>query len=106
MVHSVLKQLGYTVIAAEQAKDALETVQSGNTPIDLLITDVIMPVMNGRELAERIQAVRPGIRCLYMSGYTADVIAQHGVLDAERQFLAKPFSIMDLARKVRAVLDG
>ena len=77
-----------------------------NGPIQLLITDVVMPQMNGRQLAERLHAARPGLRCLYMSGYTADVIAHRGVLEAGVSFIAKPFSLAALAEKVREVLDA
>ena len=73
--------------------------------IHLLITDVIMPEMNGRELAERLQSLYPDLKCLFMSGYTADVIAHHGVLDEGVHFIQKPFSKRDLATTVRKALD-
>jgi FixJ family two-component response regulator len=69
------------------------------------MTDVVIPGMNGRELAEKLQALRPSIKSLYMSGYPADVIAHHGVLDPDVFFIEKPFSLTDLAEKVREVLD-
>jgi FixJ family two-component response regulator len=75
-------------------------------PIQLLITDVVMPQMNGRQLAERLGVARPGLKCLYMSGYTADVIAHRGVLNEGVRFIGKPFSLAVLAEKVREVLDG
>jgi two-component system, cell cycle sensor histidine kinase and response regulator CckA len=71
----------------------------------LLITDVVMPEMNGRELAKNLLSRRPGIKCLFTSGYTANVIAHHGVLDEGVHFLRKPFSQDDLAAKVREALD-
>ena len=74
--------------------------------IHLLLTDVIMPEMNGRELARRLEAVRPQMKDLYMSGYTADIIASHGVLDAGTHFLQKPFTMMQLAAMLRKALDA
>jgi YesN/AraC family two-component response regulator len=74
--------------------------------IDLLITDVIMPGMNGKDLAHNLQSMNPQLKCLYMSGYTADAISQHGVLDEGVCFIQKPFSLPDLATKVREVLDS
>lgn len=72
----------------------------------MLATDVVMPGMNGLELCERQRTQRPGLKCLYLSGYTADVIAQRGVLPEGTNFLQKPYSLRALAAKVRAVLDG
>jgi two-component system, cell cycle sensor histidine kinase and response regulator CckA len=72
---------------------------------NLLITDVVMPEMNGRALAEQLRAARPNIKCLYMSGYTADVIAHRGILEEGVNFIQKPFGSNDLATKVRQVLD-
>jgi PAS domain S-box-containing protein len=106
MAQTILSQLGYTVITAKKPDKAIELVQTYNGKIDLLLTDVIMPLMNGRELAERFESIMPGIRCLYMSGYTANVIVHHGVLEDGVWFLPKPFSISDLARKVREALDS
>ncbi len=74
--------------------------------IDMLMTDVVMPEMNGRELARKIEKMIPGIKCLFMSGYTADVIAQHGVLEPGVNFIQKPFSLRDLAEKIRSVLES
>jgi PAS domain S-box-containing protein len=101
---AILADLGYTVLAANTPGEALRLARNNTGAIDLLITDVVMPGMNGRELAERITSMQPGIRCLYMSGYTADVIADRGVLDEGLRFIQKPFSVDDLARKVREAL--
>lgn len=75
-------------------------------PIDLLLTDVVMPQMTGKALLERIQAVRPGIRCLFMSGYTADAISKHGIIPEGISFLQKLFSREDLSVKLREALGG
>jgi YesN/AraC family two-component response regulator len=84
---------------------ALSLAGAHSSPIHLLVTDVVMPGMNGHDLAARLVEQRPGIACLFMSGYTADVIAHRGVLEEGTHFLAKPFSRGDLARKVRELLD-
>jgi len=100
-----LEELGYTVLTAKSPEEAMRRGEEQAGPIQLLITDVVMPQMNGRQLAERLGAVRSGLKCLYMSGYTADVIAHRGVLDEGVSFIAKPFSLTTLAEKVREVLD-
>lgn len=102
----MLKSLGYRVLAAGSPLEALELVRSGREDIHLLLTDVVMPEMNGKDLFSRLLALYPRLRCLYMSGYTADVIAHHGVLEEGVNFIQKPVSTKDLAVKVRAVLDG
>jgi len=101
-----LEHLGYTVLVARSPEEAILRSGEHAGPIQLMITDVVMPQMNGRQLAERLYAERPGLKCLYMSGYTADVIAHRGVLDEGVRFIAKPFSLTVLAEKVREVLDG
>jgi len=100
----ILEGLGYTVISADTPGEALRLSNEFAGTIDLLITDVVMPEINGRELAERLIAMRPGLKCLFMSGYTADVIAHHGVLDKGVYFIQKPFSMKSLAEKVREAL--
>ena len=100
----MLEELGYTVLVAATPGDALALCEKHAGEIDLLFTDVVMPNMNGRELAGRVQAMRPRIRTLFTSGYTADTIAHRGVLDPGIWFLEKPFSMDSLARKVREVL--
>lgn len=101
----ILELHGYRVLPANLPEEALELVARFPDPIHLIITDVVMPGLNGRELQVRVNALKPGARCLFVSGYTADVIAHQGVLDKGVQFLPKPFTIPDLARKVREVLD-
>lgn len=103
---SILEKYGYTVLAAKNPKTALEMLSTYKHPIHLLITDVIMPGMNGKTLSEIISEKRPGLRTLFMSGYTADVIAHHGVLEKNIRFLEKPFSVRTLAAKTREVLDA
>ena len=100
----ILENLGYNVIAANAPADALAIAGHNAGKIDLLITDVIMPDINGREVSERVKALNPGIKCLFMSGYTADVIAASGILQEGVNFIEKPFTINKLASKVREVL--
>jgi signal transduction histidine kinase len=99
---SVLTEYGYRVVAAESAGEALRVCERER--IDLVLTDVVMPNVSGRELADRLEAIRPGTKVLFMSGYTDSVIEHHGVLDAGSEFIQKPFSPEELAAKVRAVL--
>ena len=101
----MLHGLGYSVLEARTPTQAIRLAEMHPEPIHLLITDVVMPEMNGRELAGRLGAIKPGLKCLYMSGYTANVIAHQGVLEEGVSFIPKPFSLAALAGKVRAVLD-
>ena len=101
-----LGQLGYRILATSSASAALEIAASAADGIDLLLTDVIMPEQNGRELAERLRAQHPRMRVLFMSGYPADILSQRGVVAGDVQFLQKPFDVATLARKIRAVLDS
>ncbi len=101
----ILENLGYTVLAAQTPVHAINLVQEHSGELHLLITDVVMPEMNGRALAEQLGAVRANLKCLYMSGYTADVIAHRGILDEGVNFIQKPFGSDGLAAKVRQVLD-
>lgn len=103
---AMLREYGYTVIPFNRAPEALKAIQSKKIKIDLLITDVIMPEMNGRVLAEKVNEFNPLIKVLFVSGYTANVISRHGVLEKNVPFLQKPFSINALAQKVREVLDS
>ncbi|MCG6534931.1 MAG: ATP-binding protein [Syntrophales bacterium LBB04] len=102
----MLERQGYTVLAANAPGEALRLAQSHVGKIHLLITDVVMPEMNGRDLAHKLLSLNPHLRCLFISGYTTDLIAHHGVLDQEVHFLQKPFSMQVLASKVRELLDG
>ncbi|MCF7838149.1 MAG: transporter substrate-binding domain-containing protein, partial [Candidatus Marinimicrobia bacterium] len=102
---SSLERLGYQVLAAADSAAALLVAAAEPGPIHLLLTDVVLPGLSGRDLARELNATRPDMRCLYMSGYTANVIAHRGILEADVQFIAKPFMRDELARKVRAVLD-
>jgi CheY-like chemotaxis protein len=101
-----LEAQGYVVLAASDAAAALRVVERHGGTIHLLLTDVVMPGLSGRELADRLVAQRPGIRVLYMSGYPGDAVVQHGTLPPGSAFLQKPFSPDGLARKVRDVLDA
>jgi signal transduction histidine kinase len=105
MTSTMLKHLGYQVVSATSPRQALELVKSSCPQISLLITDIVMPEMNGKELAEMIQQLCPGLMALYISGYTADIIAQHGIIEEGTHFLQKPFSLKTLAKKVREVLN-
>ncbi len=105
IAQKMLEIIGYQVLVAPSAELALELAKAHGADIRLLISDVIMPEMNGRDLADRIQAFCPNLKILFMSGYTADVIAHRGILDAGVHFIQKPFSRSDLARKVRHTLD-
>jgi CheY-like chemotaxis protein len=100
-----LSAAGYSVLSAENGVSALEVAARHPGPIHLLLTDVIMPLMNGRELAHQLGAQRPDLRTLYVSGYTSNVIAQHGVLDAGVEFLEKPYNSRALLHHVRSILD-
>jgi two-component system, cell cycle sensor histidine kinase and response regulator CckA len=101
----MLERLGYRVLAAGTPVEAIDLAEQYSHEIQLLITDVVMPEMNGRDLAGRLQSLCPSIKTLYMSGYTADVIAHRGVLDEGVNFIQKPFSMKDLAVKVREALS-
>lgn len=100
----MLERQGYTVLAASDPIEAIELLKAFPGEIHLLMTDVVMPKMNGRELQGALTALRPGLKCLFTSGYTSDVIADRGVLDEDIQFLQKPFSQMTLAAKVREAM--
>jgi len=102
---TILERLGYSVFTADTTVEAVELAKQHAGKIDLLITDVIMPEMNGRDLADHLHTFCPEMKNIFMSGYTADVIARHGVLDEGVSFIQKPFSRTELAGKVREALD-
>ena len=102
---TMLERRGYTVVAASTPGEAIRMAREHPTEIHLLITDVVMPEMNGRDLAKNLLSLYPRMKRLFMSGYTANVIAHHGVLDKGVNFIHKPFSGKELAAKVRAALD-
>ena len=99
-----LRLYGYTVLEARHGGEALLTCERHQGPIHLMVTDVVMPQMSGRELADRLTPLRPEMKVLYMSGYTEDALVQHGVADLSVAFLQKPFKPIELARRVHAVL--
>jgi CheY-like chemotaxis protein len=101
----VLTRHGYTVLVAASGADALRIFSETKHPIHMLLTDVVMPVMSGRELVGHIKRFRPEMRVLYASGYTDDAIVRHGMLDPGVAFLQKPFTPKSLLAKVREVLD-
>jgi CheY-like chemotaxis protein len=106
MTAIILTELGYNVLKAVTASDAIRMAREHGGEIDLLLSDVIMPEMNGRDLANNLHSSYPEMKRLFMSGYTADIISSHGVLDEGIHFIQKPFQLSVLAAKLREVLDG
>jgi len=104
LVETMLKQLGYRVLAANSPTEAIHIAEQHPESIDLMVSDVIMPELNGRDLANRIRALFPGLPVLYMSGYTANIITDRGFLDKDVCLIQKPFSKKELAVKVREAL--
>jgi two-component system cell cycle sensor histidine kinase/response regulator CckA len=105
LIERILRNAGYTVLVAETGTDALALFEASHGQIDLLLTDVVMPQMSGREIAERLAAAKPTLKVLYMSGYTDEIIDRHGVLEDGMRLIGKPFTAADMSRKVRMVLD-
>lgn len=105
LAKTVLQKYGYTVIEARNGGEAFMFCEANAKPIELLLTDVVMPNMSGRQLSERLAAFQPKMKTLYMSGYTDDAIVHHGVLEPGTPFLQKPFHPEEMARKVREILD-
>ena len=104
MTSTMLQRLGYVVLAANTPNQAIHIAKKFLSLIDLVLTDVIMPEMNGRELVERLLKIQTGMKFLYMSGYTANIISKHGMLDEGVLFIQKPFSKKELATKVLEAL--
>jgi CheY-like chemotaxis protein len=104
-VEYILSSKGYRVMAAACGAEALELAGRMEKPPALLLTDVVMPGMSGHELSERLVALYPALKVLYISGYTEDIIAHHGILEDGIDLLSKPFSAAALAAKVREILD-
>ncbi len=105
LAREILEGSGYTVLQACDAQEALLMAERHSGPIDLLLTDVIMPKQSGRALVERLRPLRPEMQVLFMSGYTNEAIVRHGVLDPDTLFIPKPFTPLELGQKVRAALD-
>ena len=106
LTRKILERYGYSVLEAENGEDALRVSEAHDGPIDLMLTDVVMPKMGGKQVAERLQPLYSQIKVIYMSGYTDNAIVHHGVLAPGLNFLEKPFTPEGLARKVREVLDA
>jgi CheY-like chemotaxis protein len=105
LAERILRSAGYKILSAASGGDALVLCEKHSGTIDLLLTDVVMPQMSGRELADRLTMARQGLKVLYMSGYTDNAIIHHGVLDPGIRFVGKPFSAAELTRKVREALE-
>jgi len=106
LLSRALGRAGYHILAAMHGNEALEAIRSFHGRVDLLLTDVVMPGMNGRELSERVASARPETRVLFMSGYSDDAVLRHGLKTATAHFIQKPFSIDALAAKIRRTLDA
>jgi DNA-binding NtrC family response regulator len=106
LTRAMLGRQGYRILDAGSAVEALTLARDTAVPIDLLLTDIVMPQMNGLELAKEIMAARPGIKVLFMSGYTDSAVVKQGILTAEMPFIKKPFTSASLHSKVREVLGG
>ena len=105
IIKDELENLGYTVLAADSPEEAIVMCERHKDQLDILVTDVIMPGMNGKELSQQLRSMQPDLRVIFMSGHTADVVAERGIIEDGYHFLQKPFSPVELARKVRHVLD-
>ena len=106
LVRQILQDHGHAVLSARHGRDAMLMAERYERPIDLLVTDVVMPEMGGGELAEQLMARRPDLKVLYISGYTNDEVLRRGIQGAPASFLHKPFTADDFMRRVREVLEG
>jgi signal transduction histidine kinase/CheY-like chemotaxis protein len=106
LARHVLRSCGYAVLEADDGQRAVQLVEDHRGPIDLVVCDVVMPYLGGRQLVERLSALRPALKVLFVSGYTDDAVVRHGVLTSDYAFLQKPFTPTALAQKVREVLEG
>jgi DNA-binding NtrC family response regulator len=105
-VKLMLENLGYTVLTSLTPSEAIRIVSGSPSDINLLITDLVMPEMSGRDLVKSLTSLCPGLKCLFMSGYSGNVVTQEGVLEEDVNFIQKPFSQRELAVKVREALDS
>src|SRR5207248_11602693 len=106
MTSEYLQSIGYTVLAAASGQEALQRAKESNQTIHLLLTDVVMPELNGPELAEQIGKIRPGVKVIFTSGYACETLAHRGSLDPSVAFIQKPYRPKALARRIREVLDA
>src|SRR5262249_36476217 len=106
LIAGTLRKVGYTVLEARDGASALEVAARHKGTIDLLLTDVVMPGMNGRELGERLKETRRGVRVLYMSGHSEDAVLRHGIETSSVQFIQKPFSMGALLEKIALTLKA
>ena len=100
----ILSDCGYKVIMAQSGEDALDLWEKNKSRVDLLLTDIVLPGISGLQLSQKLRASKPGLKVIYMSGYSDDVIAHHGILDNDISFIQKPFTSMVLTKKIRDVL--
>jgi CheY-like chemotaxis protein len=106
LTRQILTESGYTIVEATNGVEALELCSSGDCKYDLLMTDVVMPEMGGRELSEKLKEILPDLRVLFTSGYTDDAVVRHEVIELNTNFIQKPFSPMALLHKIREILDN
>jgi len=106
LARKMLEACGYRVLTAGTPEDACLIAEKHDGDIHLLLTDVVMPVMNGRQLKAKVEGIKPGIKTLFMTGYATSIIAHRGVVEGGIDFIEKPFSLQSLTRKVREVLDS
>jgi CheY-like chemotaxis protein len=106
LARRTLERLGYTVLCAQDAEEALKLIAPDGASVQLLFTDLVLPRMNGRQLSEAVRRLRPEVRVLFSSGYTRDIIGDHGILEQGVAFLPKPYTPAELARRVRTILGG